>query len=271
MEPSLVGNFIRFSIAKHVWDSIAITYFDGSDSSQVYDLRRRVFRMLQGGGSIEKYYNDLQGLWREIDFRSPNPMECATDIQKYNSLLQEERVYIFLDGLDDRLDNIRSDVLRLKPFPTIEQAYAYVRREDTRQTMMASSVENASNGAIMATKGVKSSQPQLTKSGSSTKSKGQLVKGSAPIVATQSTPEIIASNYMAFYTSNAFNDDDWIIDSGATYHMTFDASDFSKRTPPQRTCITNANGVAHPVIGARVVSISPSLSLSHTLLVLSFK
>ncbi|KAJ9170163.1 hypothetical protein P3X46_018291 [Hevea brasiliensis] len=78
MEPSLV------------WDSIATTYFDGSDSSQVYDLRRRVSRMWQGGGSIEKYYNDLQ------------------------------RVYIFLDGLGDRLDNIKSDVLQLKPFPTIE-------------------------------------------------------------------------------------------------------------------------------------------------------
>ena len=42
MESSLVGNFIRFLTAKQVWDSIATTYFDGSDTSQVYDLRRRV-------------------------------------------------------------------------------------------------------------------------------------------------------------------------------------------------------------------------------------
>ncbi|KAK6934965.1 Retrotransposon Copia-like, N-terminal [Dillenia turbinata] len=95
-------------------------------------------------------------LWREIDFRRPNLMQCAMDIQNYNSILQEERVYIFLDGLDDKLDNIKSDVLQLKPFPTIEQAYAYVQREDTRQTVMTSSMENASNGAVMATKGVKS-------------------------------------------------------------------------------------------------------------------
>ena len=101
MESFLVGNFIRFPTAKQVWDSITTTYFDGSDTSQVYDLRRRVTRMQQGGESIEKYYNDLQGLWHKIDFRRPNPMECAADIQKYNSILQEERVYIFLDGLDD--------------------------------------------------------------------------------------------------------------------------------------------------------------------------
>ena len=38
MDPSLIGNFIRFPTAKLVWDSIATTYFDGSDTSQVYDL-----------------------------------------------------------------------------------------------------------------------------------------------------------------------------------------------------------------------------------------
>jgi hypothetical protein len=47
-------------------------------------------------------------------------MECVYDIQKYNTLLQEDRVYTFLDGLDDRLDKIRSNVLQLKPFPTVE-------------------------------------------------------------------------------------------------------------------------------------------------------
>lgn len=97
-------------------------YFDGTDTSQVYELKRRVSRMKQAGISMEKYYNDLQGLWRKIDFRRPNPMLCAIDIQSYNSILQEERVYTFLDRLDDRLDHVRSDVIRLKPFPSIEQA-----------------------------------------------------------------------------------------------------------------------------------------------------
>ena len=42
MESSLVGNFIRFLTAKQVWDSIATTYFNGSNTSQVYDLQRSV-------------------------------------------------------------------------------------------------------------------------------------------------------------------------------------------------------------------------------------
>ena len=161
MDPSLIANFIRFPTTKQVWDSAATTYFDGTVSSQVYDLRRRVTRMKQGGGSIEKYYNNLQGLWQEIDFRRPNPMECAIDIQKYNSILQEDRVYTFLDGLDDRLDKTWSDVLQLKPFPTVEQAYAFVRKEDVRQIVMISGTDTTPGG-VMISKEIKGSHYQTT-------------------------------------------------------------------------------------------------------------
>ncbi|GMP33102.1 hypothetical protein CsSME_00006572 [Camellia sinensis var. sinensis] len=144
MDHSLVVNFIHYPTAKQVWDSAATTYFDGTDASQVYELRRRVSRMKQAGGSIEKYYNGLQGLWREIDFRRPNPMKCAIDIQNYHSSLQED------------------DVLRLKPFPSIEQAYAYIRREDLRQSVMISGADAVPSGV---------SQTML-KSGSSSRFKG---------------------------------------------------------------------------------------------------
>lgn len=79
MDPKLISNYIIFPNAKAVWDTIATTYFDGTDASQVYDLKRKVTRLQQGGGSIETYYNNLQGLWREIDFRRPNPMKFEID------------------------------------------------------------------------------------------------------------------------------------------------------------------------------------------------
>ena len=49
MDLSLIGNFIWFPTTKQVWDSIATTFFYGIDTSQVYDLRRRVTRMKQAG------------------------------------------------------------------------------------------------------------------------------------------------------------------------------------------------------------------------------
>ena len=112
--------------------------------------------MKQSSGTLEQYYTALQGLWREIDFRHPNPIECITDIHHYNKIIKEERVYTFLDSLDDKLENIRSSVLQLHPFPSVEQAYAHVRREATQQAVMVTDEYVESTGVGMAVKGSKS-------------------------------------------------------------------------------------------------------------------
>jgi hypothetical protein len=57
------------------------------------------------------------------------------------------------------------------------------------------------------------------------------------------------------------------MDSGATDHMTFCSGDFPNTTEPRRTGITNANGVVYPVTRAGTVHISPSISLTNTILV----
>ena len=76
-------------------------------------------------------------------------MKCVEDIQVYNSNIQEDRVYVFLDGLDECLDRVRSDVLQMKPFPTVEQAYAHVRREDTRQSIMLTNTTSISSPVLL--------------------------------------------------------------------------------------------------------------------------
>ena len=312
MDSSLISNFIRFSTAKLVWDAIATTYFDGSDTSQVYDLRRRVTRLKQAGGSLEKYYNDLQGLWREIDFCRPNPMTCQVDIQHYNTLVQEERVYVFLDGLDDRLDNIRSDVLQMKPFPTVEQAYAHVRREALRQAVMTDN-SNELSGAVLASKGLKlqsskifsqskhkepSNGTKCSHCGGNKHTSETCFKlhgypdwwtdfqarkcrdttesnpGKAAVATAEPHLSLILKSSSHTTEGNVLicsnHDDDsnaWILDSGATDHMTFDAADFSKRSTPRRSSIANANGGLSAVTGAGTVMLSPSLLLSNTLLV----
>ena len=59
------------------------------------------------------------GLCGRSDFSTGRTPPVANDIQKYNSILLG-----IIDGLDDRLDKIRADVLQTQPFPTGEQAYA---------------------------------------------------------------------------------------------------------------------------------------------------
>ncbi|CAL8164315.1 unnamed protein product [Prunus armeniaca] len=70
-----------------------------------------------------------------------------------------------------------------------------------------------------------------------------------------------------FHTSDKIDSRSWIIDSGATDHITFDPDNFLNTTQPRQTCIENVNGVTYPVTGAGTVALSSSLTLSNTLLV----
>jgi gag-polypeptide of LTR copia-type len=108
LEPRLQSKYIRHPTARDVWKALETTYYDGSDEVQVYSLNRRVTHLKQEGKSIEEFYDELQALWQEIDFRCPNPMDTPEDIEKFNLYIQKARVYIFLDGLEDRFDVIRA-------------------------------------------------------------------------------------------------------------------------------------------------------------------
>lgn len=79
-----------------------------------------------------------------------------------------------MDGLNDYIDNIWSDVSHLKPFPIVEQVHAHNQGADVRQSVMVLKAETATSGAVMATKGMKSCQSQtLVKLGSSSTPNGQ--------------------------------------------------------------------------------------------------
>ena len=45
----------------------------------------------------------------------------------------------------------------MKPFPSIKQAYAHIRREDLRQSVMVSGAKAVTSGVVMAIKGMRSS------------------------------------------------------------------------------------------------------------------
>jgi transposase InsO family protein len=383
LDKNLYGKFLRYPTAKEVWDAIATTFYDGSDSAQVYDLNKRVHRIKQAGRPVEIYYNELLDLWLEIDFRRPNPMLCAADIESFDKFVQESRIYTFLDGLDDKLDMERANILQMTPFPTLEQAFARVRKEVTRQGVMNTEVETEHLApAAMYSKGYKGmdkSHLKCTHCGMTKHTKEQCfklvgypdwfkekrkeknsgtVRGHAAVAKadvarnnlqfptnrrTGSGTDIISSigagcypaetemvngapgrtgsallgagtwykqptesigappgntSALCSYPCNRFpsraeqskdithgqvayqegtgnetskydqrHKNEWILDTGATDHMTFDKNDILNLKTPRKNGIINANGVCYPVTMAGDVQMCPNLTLKNTLIV----
>ena len=83
---------------------------------------------------------------------------------------------------------------------------------------------------------------------------------------------------IALHVSDFTGSDTWIIDSGATDHMTYDKSFFVSMSSPSISHVSNANGVSFPVLGIGSIQVTPSIvlhdvlyvpSLSHHLLSVS--
>jgi len=82
-----------------------------------------------------------------IDRKQPNPMKCSKNIATFNKIKQEQRLYQFLTGIDEKFEVIRRDLLMQEKTPSVESAYVVIRREAARLQILkptTSSEENTS-------------------------------------------------------------------------------------------------------------------------------
>ena len=63
-------------------------------------------------------------------------MTCLKDITEFNRYIQRQRLYQFLTGKHDSLDKERREILNREPLPTLETAYAMIKREISRRSIM---------------------------------------------------------------------------------------------------------------------------------------
>nr|GEY98071.1 hypothetical protein [Tanacetum cinerariifolium] len=63
-------------------------------------------------------------------------MKCPEDIKTYEKIRSDQKLFQFLNGLDQKFKPIKREILRVDPLPTAEAAYATVRKEATHQNIL---------------------------------------------------------------------------------------------------------------------------------------
>lgn len=119
IDTDLVNLFLDYPTARDIWRGIETTYSSGDDELQIFDLTNKANTIKQGKDSIEAFYGKLVALWKEIDRRMPNPMDCPKDITTHNVILQKNRLFQFLAGVNDEFDKDRRDLLLQNHFPPL--------------------------------------------------------------------------------------------------------------------------------------------------------
>ncbi|CAL8998462.1 unnamed protein product [Prunus brigantina] len=83
MEPSLLNMFHTLPTAKEIWDAVNQMFYDGSDISQLYELRCQATHLKQEGRHVSTYFAELKAIWLELDKRRPFQMKCADDMKTF--------------------------------------------------------------------------------------------------------------------------------------------------------------------------------------------
>ena len=76
-----------------------------------------------------EYYNELNSIFIELDYRRSNDMMCVTDIEKQRRHIAEDQVYIFITCLDHNLNQVSSYILVNSHLINLEEAYSLVYHE----------------------------------------------------------------------------------------------------------------------------------------------
>ncbi|KAJ9561968.1 hypothetical protein OSB04_007128 [Centaurea solstitialis] len=301
MSPPLIRRFIRLQTAKEIWEAVAKTFYDGTDETQLFELNRRSFTTRQNGRPLPTYYNELVSIFQEIDTRLTTHEETVAQTVSLNKTLARLRVHIFLAGLDPEFNQARGEILRKDPPLDLESCYAYIRKDQNQRHTMEEPKPESDGMVHVATrnrptKGKHSNSKgttfTCTHCGEEGHSKQRCYEiigypdwwdftkkprkkvSQATIAASNSEepPTSIAAHTKTVDNSGMLNNNhvqnnSWIIDTGATDHMTNDSSKLASMNPPKQTSIHTANGGVAPVTGEGPAKVSNSMDLDTVLVV----
>ena len=317
MKPELMKRHIRLPTAAAIWRTLKTAFVDEKNGVKIYTLNQKAFRLRQNGRPISIFFGELYEIFQELDHYNTIAMICEKDVKIYQELQEQQRVYIFLGGLDDEFEQIRGEILRKDPLPGLQTSYAYVRREYDRKIAMKNEADHAeamvARNHIPQRHGERFGSDRMSRNkcahcgrpGHSKQKCFELIgypegwdktrdprhgKPRASIAETknflrtgkeelnlvaehaaddQSIALIAASGHegKALPTCNSVSNSDWVIDSGATSHMTNDSDCLQYIHKSSQLDVTTANGGTAQIIGEGPVELTNTLNLDTVLVV----
>lgn len=110
---------------------------------QCFEIRLVICTTRQDNLNVTEYYNVLTELWYEMGLFYTISWECPANSIKYTKMLENDRVFDFLHGLNLDLDEVCGRLLNTKPFPTLREVFVEVRREENRRKVMLTQHTNS--------------------------------------------------------------------------------------------------------------------------------
>ncbi|KAE8724764.1 NAD(P)-linked oxidoreductase superfamily protein [Hibiscus syriacus] len=111
---------------------------------EFFFLHQSIASLIQGDLSVFAYFTRLKLLCDEYTALVPFS-SCDCEAAQQNTLhVAQQRLFQFLMGLNETYSAIRSQLLLMKPLPTVNQAYSMIIQEELHRTQLSASPIEAS-------------------------------------------------------------------------------------------------------------------------------
>ncbi|XP_021849185.1 uncharacterized protein [Spinacia oleracea] len=117
--------------------------FSLTNGSRKYKLNRDLYETKQMSKSISDYYTVMRGLWEELESLNDFPpittmtTEINAFVQALNQQQEEQKLFQFLNGVDDHYSPQRSQLLMMSPLPSLETACSYLQQEESQRDILS--------------------------------------------------------------------------------------------------------------------------------------
>ncbi|KAF3771591.1 hypothetical protein EJ110_NYTH59392 [Nymphaea thermarum] len=127
---------LRKPTSFEMWNVLARMYGHKKRVLRTYQIKRSIYALKQGDLSGASYYAALKTKWEELDYHVENNWDCGSDHAWHWEMEWMDRTFLFLGGLRDEFESIRSQILNCDEVPGIEDVYARVESEEQRRQIM---------------------------------------------------------------------------------------------------------------------------------------
>ncbi|KAF3786685.1 hypothetical protein EJ110_NYTH24854 [Nymphaea thermarum] len=127
---------VRKSTSYDMWTVLARMYGRKKRVLRTYQIKRSIYSLKQGDLSVAAFNAALKTKWEELDYHVHDDWNYGSDHALYWENEWMDRTFIFLGGLRDEFESIRSQILNCDEIPGIEEVYARVKSEEQRRQVM---------------------------------------------------------------------------------------------------------------------------------------
>ncbi|KAF3776059.1 hypothetical protein EJ110_NYTH48342, partial [Nymphaea thermarum] len=117
ISPDIQPLILRKKTARDMWVVL----------EQMYGQKKTDIRTYQNT------YGALKAKWEELDYHSDLPWHCPQDQALHVAQEWKNRVFLFLAGLNDEFEGVRSQILNSGEVSSIEDVYSCVEAEEQRR------------------------------------------------------------------------------------------------------------------------------------------